>query len=260
MKYVFLFTLIFIFPSYATIYNNYESFNNVVSIGVGTASTSLSNSHGDSALTSITSYQLEVERLFKNNIWVDLNNSVVTSNLTTQVNGLGSNYNSFKSPFTQNPNVGGINLNIGYALLVPDYMLITPFINLGRNTNLSTSTVYFNNNKNITHDFYYTLGIGSKFDFIINQYFMVYLKPSINYNFDQSGPLDGVMPQNNLNYSIILGAKLNLYQNLQIGLNSYYSYYQVLSDLPLDKFTGYSIYSVANNTGYGININFGLVY
>ena len=259
MKCRFLFTLIFIFPAYANIYSAYESFNNVVSIGVGTSSVSLSNSKSNRALSSITLYQLEVERLFKNNIWIDLNNSVVVSNLTTQVNGLGSNYNSFKSPFTQNPNLGGINLNIGYVLLVQDF-LITPFINLGRNSNLSTSTVYFNNNKNITHDFYYTLGTGFKFDFIINQYFMLYLKPFINYNFDQSGPLDGVMPQNNLNYNIVLGTKFNLYKNLQIGLNSYYSYYQILSDLPLDKNTGYSIYSIVNNSSYGVNINFGLVY
>ncbi len=251
--------MIFLFSNcYAINYNSFESFNNTVSIGFGISSLNISNSAGSSALTSTFSYQLDIERLFKNNLWFNLNSSIVTSNLTSQADGIGSGGSGLKSPFSQNHDLGGINLSFGYALLDKD-ILIIPFLNLGRNTNLSSSTIYFNN-KNITNDFYYTLGIGSRLDFIVNKYFMIYLKPYMNYNLDQSGPLDGVMPQNNLVYNIVLGTKLNVYKNLQIAINGYYNYYQVLSDLPVDKYTGYSIYSVANNNGYGLNVNFGLVY
>lgn len=260
MKYRFFWAIIFGSSSYAINYNNFESFNNAVSIGLGVSNLNLSNSSGSSALTSNVSYQLDIERLFKNNLWFNLNGSIVVSNLTSQANGIGSSHNNFKSPFTQNPSLGGINVSIGYAVLEVYNTLIIPFVNLGRNTNLAASTVYFNNNKNITNNFYYTLGIGSRFDFITNEYALLYLKPYINYNFDQSGPLNGIMPQNNLTYNIVLGSKLNIYKNLQIGINGYYSYYQTLSDLPLDKYTGYSVYSAVNNGGYGLNLNFGIVY
>jgi hypothetical protein len=259
MKYKFLVLMLLTANGYTLEdYKQFQSFNNALSIGFGISRLNLSNG-SDSALVSGVSYQLDIERLFNNGIWMDLNSSVVVSSLTSQSIGTGSSA-SLKSPFNQNPDLGGINLNLGYSYLMSDDLLVTPFFNLGRNTNLASSTVYFNNNKNISNDFYYTLGVGSRIDYIINKSVMLYIKPYIDYNWDQSGPINGVMPQNNLTYNIMLGSKFDVYKNFQIGLNGYYSYYQQMSDLPIDKYTNKPIYTANSNSGYGGNITFGLVY
>ena len=138
MRYKYLLLSVLYSTIYAVDYNQFESFNNVLSIGLGVGRLNLSNNSHDSALASSVSYQLGVERLFKNQVWMDLNGSITVSSLTSQNNGIGSSNVMPKSPFNQNPNLGGVNLNLGYAYLLSN-VLYTPFINIGRNTNLASS-------------------------------------------------------------------------------------------------------------------------
>ena len=143
---------------------------------------------------------------------------------------------------------------------MPDHLLITPYGLVGRNTNLSASTVANNDNRNVTNDFYYTLGMGGQLQYVLNNTYSFYLDQLFAYNWDQSGPLNGVMPQNMLLYTTTLGAKLNVYKQLQIGLNGFVTFYRSMTSFPQDNTTGVSIYIPCNCTSYGGTISVGMTY
>jgi hypothetical protein len=137
--------------------------------------------------------------------------------------------------------------------------LLTPYGLLGRNTNLAASTLTSNNNSNVANDFYYTLGIGGRLEYRMDDTIDFYLDQLFAYNWDQSGPLNGIMPQNNQIYTTTLGAKFNVYKQLQLGISGFYSIYQPMASLPTDS-TGVGVYAPCNCGSYGGTISVGLTY
>lgn len=241
----------------STDYTQFKEFDRQFNINFGASSTTLKNGAGEIAGVSQQSYGLDVERLFDNGVWFDVNANIVVNSLTNQIDGLGSG----QSAFNQQPNMGGLNAKVGYAFdIIADHLLLIPYGLVGRNTNLTASTLYYNNDSNITNDFYYTGGIGTRLEYRINKTFDVYLDQLIAYNWDQSGPLGGVPPQNNMVYTTTLGAKFNVYKQLQLGANGFYSIYQNMAALPNDPSTGVSVYAPCNSGSYGGVVTVGMTY
>jgi len=215
--------------SYATDYSKFQEFNNQFNFGYGFSQSFLKNGTGSIAGVSQQSYNLD---------------------------GLGSG----ASAFNQMPNLGGLNGKVGYAFaVIPDTLSLTPYALIGRNTNLSASTAYNNKDANVSNDFYYTGGVGGRVGYNVANFLNVYADGLVAYNWDQSGPLGGIPPQNNMVYTATLGAKFNVYKQLQLGVNGFYSLYQNMASLPQDT-TGTSIYAPCNCGSYGGVFTVGLNY
>lgn len=243
-------------PINSSKYSAFQEFDRQFNIGYGMSQGTLKNGADELAGVTQSSINLEVERLFNNGVWFQVDGNIVVSSLNNQVNGVGSG----NSVFNQQPNLGGINGKVGYAFVViPDTILLTPYALIGRNTNLAASTVQNNNDANITNDFYYTGGLGGRLEYRINKTIDVYADELVAYNWDQSGPVGGIQPQNNMIFTTTLGAKFNVYKHLQLGINGFYSIYQAMASLPTD-YTGTSIYAPFNCGYYGGMITVGLTY
>ncbi|MFN8770430.1 MAG: hypothetical protein ACK5Z5_02105 [Neisseriaceae bacterium] len=238
-------------------YTSFQEFDRQFNLNFGISQTTLKNGVGDMAGVSQQSYGIDVERLFNNGVWFDISGNIVTSSLNNQVNGIG--YGS--SAFNQMWNLGGLNAKVGYGFgLIDEHLLLTPYALVGRNTNLAASTLLYNNNKNVTNDFFYTAGIGGRVEYRINSTVDLYLDQLIAYNWDQSGPINGVMPQNNQVYTTTLGTKFNVYKQLQLGLSAFYTIYQNMAALPTDPNTKVGVYYPGNEGSFGGTISIGLTY
>ncbi len=215
----------------------------------------LKNGQMDIAGISNQEYNIEIERLYNNGIWFNLNANLVTQSLNNQINGQGSGN---QTVVNQYPALNGMNLKLGNGILFnKQQILFTPYLQLGRNANLTASVLSNNHDMNITNDFYITIGGGARIEYQLNKYIEFYFDQAINYNFDQSSPLDGIMPQNTMLYTSMIGSKFNVYKQLQLGVNLFYNNYQNMASLPQDS-TGFGIYTPTFN--YGGALSIGLTY
>lgn len=238
-------------------YSSFQEFDKQFNINFGMSQTELKNGAGSIAGVTTQTYGLDIERLFNNGVWFDVSGNIAVNSLNNQISGVGSG----SVMFNQNPNLGGLNTKVGYAFdIMKDHMLLTPYGLVGRNTNLTSSTLVSNNYSNITNDFYYTAGIGGRLEYRFNHIYDVYLDQLVAYNWDQSGPQGGIMPQNNMVYTTTLGTKFNVYKQLQLGVSGFYSNYQNMAALPLDVQTGVSVYAPCNSGTYGGSISLGMTY
>ncbi len=212
-----------------------QKFDNSISIGFGIEQTTLSNGLQNQSLQQNQNMDLNVEKLFDNGLWANINAYMMmsTNSLGNQAIGTGMGYGQ---PASQNPSIGGFNAKLGYGLkLFDNYQLdylITPYAIFGRNTNLSMSAIFANGQTNVTNDFFYTAGFGLRAEYLINEYVQIYLDQAFNYNWDQSAPLNGIQPQNNEMLTTMLGLKFNVYENLQLGIGGFLNNYQYLATAP----------------------------
>jgi hypothetical protein len=241
--------------AFAASNGSFQQFDNQYNLGYGMSQYGLQNGAGSTAQVTNQFINLEVERLFNDGIWMDVNANMVTSSLTNQPAGtIGAG----AGPLNQSPTLGGLNAKVGYSFqLIKRHLLLTPYALVGRNTNLAASTLVTNEGANITNDFYYTGGVGGRLEYRINKYIDVYADQLAAYNWDQSGPTLGYQPQNNMMFTSTIGAKFNLYRNFQLGVNGFYNNYQYQAAAPADT-TGTSIYQAQN--GLGGMVTVGLTY
>ncbi len=238
--------------------SEFQKFDNEYNLGYSMYQTTLTNGAHNQNLQQSQALQLEVERLFDIGVWMNVAGDFVVS-----TNSLGNKIpvGQESSPFSQDFNLGGINAKVGYGYIISKkYLQFIPYGQIGRNTNLARSTVINNNQNNITNDYFITVGIGVRLEYRINDSIFVYIDQAGNYNWDQSGPVNGVQPQNNVIYTSTLGAKFNIWRNLQLGLKGFYNNYQYMAaapTLPYDP-TGSSIYQPQYNIGGMFTI--GLTY
>ena len=238
-------------------YSSFQEFDRQFNLNFSMRSSLIKNGANEVAGVTMQSYGLDVERLFDNGVWFDVSGNIMVTSLNNQVNGIGSG----QSAFNQDPNLGGLNAKVGYAFkIINDDFLLTPYGLLGRNNNLAASTLYFNNDNNITNDYYITGGVGGRLEYRINKIFDVYLDQLVEYNWDQSGPQGGLMPQNTVAYTTTLGAKFNVYKQLQLGVSGFYKIYQSMATLPNDPTIGTSIYAPCDCGSYGGTISVGMTY
>ncbi len=222
----------------------FQDFDNQFNLGYGMNQMSVKNSQNSDAQVTDSYLSFEVEKLFEMGVWFRVNANLVTSSLTNQSTGYGSTEKGSQyGVLNQSPNLGGIDGSVGYSFeLLPNLQLI-PYGYVGRNTNLTMATAINNQQANITNDYFYTLGMGARLEYRINSAIDVYFDQLANYNWDQSGPTSGISPVNLEVFVSTLGAKFNIYENFQVGVNAYYSNYQVAGNLSTDALTGASVFA-----------------
>jgi opacity protein-like surface antigen len=206
----------------------FQEFDNQVSIGFGinqnssgygTTNTIQPNSW---VISTSNVLNFEVEHLMNNGIWIDVNaNMAFGSGPVSQVPISGSNGGTYQSSDY------GMNAKVGYAFsgLAVKHLQLTPYVTVGLN-NVASSIQYAPSSNVISNNFSYLGGIGGRAEYRINHIFMIYADQMIGYNWDQSGPQNGIMPQNTVQFTSTLGAKFNVVKNLQLGIEGYYSDYQ----------------------------------
>ena len=248
-------------------YTNFQRFDNQIGFGMnyqnGNFNTSQSN--GNANQFSITTLNLEVEKLFDIGLWLDFNAGVAqTYTQTTSPNNGGG------SPLGSYPYLQTLNAKVGYNFPITDSFALVPYITLGKNANLTmfNSVAGGYTNVNVTNNFFYTLGGGLRVELPINKYIDVYLDQLVAANMDQtnynlnalSDPSSIVSPisASNTQWTTTLGIKVNPWQKLQLGANVFYTNY-----------SGYSQQSVAilnNNitsvpsTAFGFQMSAGFTF
>ncbi|TXI92948.1 MAG: hypothetical protein E6Q33_05320 [Neisseriales bacterium] len=220
----------------APVSNNhyFQEFDNQFSIGFGGTYGNLSNAYGQNSNYGTTFIGLSVERLFDIGLWGRVDASLMTG----YSNYNSTNQNAVTGPLGQDPSVAGINFKLGYAFLpIQEHLLVTPYILLGRNTNLTSNSLNNNTspsgggtsqlNSNVTQDYFWTMGFGGRVEYRINKVFELYADQGFLYNSDQSQPSSTYTPANNYQLVSTVGAKFNVWENLQLGLQGFYSYNQL---------------------------------
>ena len=162
----------------------------------------------------------EAERLLNNGIWIDIN-----ANMAFGAGPAGLSPYSIANDY-------GINGKVGYAFpMLNQHLQIIPYALIGLNNTASAGggLIALTANPQIANSFVYTGGIGGRLEYRINRAVLLYADQLVGYNWDQSGPQFGIMPQNNMLYTSTLGAKFNIVKNLQIGVRGYYNNYQPMA-------------------------------
>lgn len=254
-------------------YEDFQKFDNQISIGMSFSQATLSNGAQQQTLQQSQFMSLDAEHLFNNGVWANLNAYMMTStnSLGNQALGTGQGYGQ---PASQEPNVGGFNAKVGYSFpfdIADQKFMVTPYGIGGRNTNLAMASILANSYSNVTNDYFLTAGLGVKAQYIVNKYVNVYLDQAWAYNWDQSAPLYGIMPQNNQVFTTTLGAKYNVWEQLQLGVALFYNNYQYNATAPNTTTLG-SVGAGGGNNGvstvsiyqpqysYGTSISVGMTF
>jgi len=251
----------------ATNYAPFQEFDDQYNFGYSFSQYQLSNGGGQQALQQNQGINIEIERLFDVGVWMDIGANYVTATNSLGNKSMGTGMGSVQ-PASQVPNLGGVNGKVGYSFaVVPSTLLLTPYVLAGYNTNIAMSTLTANNFANVTGDTYVTGGVGGRLEYRITKWVDLYADQSVVYNWDNSGPLNGIMPQNNMIYTSTLGAKFKPYRNLILGVNGFYNNFQYMAAAPGSGATNggnspsgstYSIYQPQSNFGGMVTV--GLTY
>lgn len=207
----------------------FQEFDNQYYIGTGMSYGNSKNGYGQNANYNTISVAFGVEKLFDMNLWLAFNGALMTGygNLNS------SNPNAVTAPMGQDPSIANLDLKVGYAFpLIKDTLMITPYGLIGRNTNLSSNSV--NNNLppgptpeptiNATQDYFLSGGLGGRLEYRLDSVFDFYFDQNIVYNSDMSQPNSMYSNADNFSYTSTLGAKFNVWNELQLGAQAYYTH------------------------------------
>lgn len=235
----------------------FQAFENEYNLGYGFSQGSLINGAHNQSNYYAQSMNLEVERLFNNGIWLDGNfNAVTNYNQGNLGNGNGGDGSG--SPFGQNPFMFGFNLKTGYGFqLISQTLQIIPYVTFGRNANFANSTVVANDGASLTADYFYTGGLGARLNYRINDTFMLYADQLYSYNWDNSGAVKNVQTAaygksyaaTNYMFTSTIGAKFNIWENLQLGMNGFWQNYQPQSNISGLIYTPENVFGIMGTIG-----------
>jgi hypothetical protein len=242
--------------------STFQDFDNQYNLGFSYAQGGLINGHYQLSNYTEQALNLEVERLFDNKIWFDTNFNMVTAYNQPNLGNLNGGDNS-GIPFGQNPFYFGLKFKTGYAFeVVENHLLLTPYVLFGGTTNWATSSVIASGSKNLTALYFYTGGLGARVSYRINSAILLYFDQAYVYNWDNSGAIKEIQSDprfygksyaaTNYMFNSTLGSRFNLYKNLQLGLNGFYSNFQPQSNVAA------SVYLPTNS--YGVMASIGLTY
>jgi hypothetical protein len=139
------------------------------------------------------------------------------------------------------------NLKLGYNFpIVENSLSLTPYFLIGKNANINFINNLFTtyggvlhvpgfSQYGITQNYYITTGLGLRLEYPINKYFDVFFDQFVAYNADQA-PINysgsaglGVNSfsgdTSNTQYTSTLGLKVDLWDDLQLGANLFYTAY-----------------------------------
>ena len=237
----------------ANAYAPFQQFDRQYSLGVGATSGNLTN--GQNGQVNNSEYvNLEIERLFNVGVWLDINANLLTyysqavdPAVTVTGNTTGSQ-----------ANFGGINVKVGYAFpIYEDKLLLTPYGTIGRNTNISSYTMAYNSpTTNLTQDYFWSVGAGARLEYRINNYIDLYLDQNAIYNASQAPTVQSVPANNNYTYTTTLGSKFNVYRNLQLGAQAFYTNYYFTNSLTTPSYGN----ALVPQSSVGGLISVGLTY
>jgi hypothetical protein len=240
----------------------FQKFENQYNLGYSFTQSTLINGDQETSSFNTQSINLEIERLFDVGVWFDVSSYTVTSYSQPNLGALNGGDGSGIA-FGQDPFMFGINAKVGYAFqLINNTLQIIPYAGFGRNANLAASTVIANNHTPLTNDYFYTGILGARLAYRINNSIMLYANEEYNYNWDNSGAIKDIQTKDSLygksyaatNYTLTttLGAKFNLTQNFQVGVNGFWNNFQPQSNISGKMYT-------PTNT-FGEMVTVGLTY
>jgi hypothetical protein len=263
MRKIVLANLLLAFASivYASTNSLFEQFEDEFNIGYGLSQGTLINGAHNTALINTDYVSLEIERLFGNGVWLDANLSQVTSYNQPNLGRLNGGNGSMVA-FGQNPFMYSLTFKGGYSFeVVANHLQLIPYAMLGRNTNWATSTIIANGYAPlVTRDYFYTGGLGGRLAYRIDSSVMLYLDQIYLYNWDNSGAIKYIQtaPYNygksyaatNYGFTTTLGAKYNVWKDLQLGLNLYWNNFQPQSNIAGVMYTPTNTYGVLGSVGF----------
>jgi hypothetical protein len=222
-------------------YQAFQHFDNRVSFGTNYGQGTLSTNNATNSNTyNYNSINVEVEKLFDVGIWLD---GQIGNLNTYEQNG------TTLAPLGSYQYLATANLKLGYNFpIVENSLSITPYFLIGKNANinfLNNLVTTYNivapgvtglSNYGITQNYYVTTGLGLRLEYPINKYFDVFFDQFVAYNADQAplkintpGLFQGVNSFNgdtsNTQYTSTLGLKVDLWDDLQLGANLFYTAY-----------------------------------
>jgi hypothetical protein len=211
--------------------NLFQEFDNRASIGYGIQQNT--SGYGTSATVPVNSWvystsnvlNFEVEHLMNVGVWIDVNANMAFGAGPVNANPVtGSNGGTYQS------SAYGLNGKVGYAFTMANqHLQITPYAALGINS-MAGSIQYISATPGVAaNSFAYLGGAGGRIEYRINHAILLFADQLFAYNWDQSGPIGGVMPQNMITLTSTLGAKFNLAPNFQLGVQGVYSNFQPLA-------------------------------
>lgn len=263
MKYKLLAAIMVVTGSgFAVDNGTFQAFENEYNIGYGYQQGTLINGYGDTSSFSAQSLNLEVERLFDNGIWIDANFNMVTNYSQPNLGYLNGG-NGSQVPYGQDPFMFSLTGKAGYAFqVISNRLQLVPYAMFGRTVNWSTSTVIANGGQNMADDYFYTGGLGGRINYRISPVILVYADELYTYNWDNSGAVKSIQTSTDLygksyaatNYMFTstVGAKFNVWRDLQLGANAFWNNYQ-----PQSNISGI-MYSPTNTFGGMLSV--GLTY
>ena len=208
----------------SNVYTSFQKFDRQYSLGLGYQSGNLTAAGSSGGNYNATILNVEVERLFNVGVWMDINGYLYGS--YTQSPSEDPAVQMFGQLTGSDPQFGGLNAKVGYAFpLYKDHLMLTPYGELGRNVNFSSYTLQGTTNANLTSDYYWTFGAGARLEYRLNEIFDFYLDQNMIYNSSQAPMTQGMVPANFYSNITTLGAKFNLWRNLQLGAQLYYNNY-----------------------------------
>ena len=238
----------------------FQDFDNQFYIGYGMGNGNTKNSYGQKANYATNDVAFGVEKLFDMGIWLAFNGT-----LMTQYNNLSSNPNAVSDPVGQDPAIADLDLKVGYAFpVLKDTLLLTPYGLLGRNTNISSNSLQDNNSSssgtstitvNSTQDYFLSTGLGGRLEYRLDKIFDFYFDQNVVYNIDMSHPTSQYAPMTNVSFTSILGAKFNVWRELQLGAQTYYNYSALTNGLTTPQ-----QYDLIPQNYFGGMITVGLTY
>lgn len=204
----------------------FNRFDNQYNFGYSFTWMTLKNGNGHTIQISNQAANLEIEKLFSNYIWLDAAANIVTTTSEDNNSASGTGVSDYMTPATQNPNLGGVNIKLGYAFeTMPNQLLLTPYALIGRNTNAAMSTILANSYRKITHDYFYTIGAGARAEYILSPQWSIYADEALSYDIDQSEPIAPYKDANIFKSTTVIGTKYMPYKNVILGLSGFYSYF-----------------------------------
>lgn len=245
--------------AYARVSNVFRRFENQYNLGYGLSQNTLINGSHNKVIARTDYINLEIERLWDSKVWLDVNFNQVTAYNQPNLGRLNGG-NGSGSPFGQNPFMLSFTGKLGYGFnLIDQRLQLTPYVMLGRNANFATSTIIANGQAPLTHDYFYTGGLGGRLSYLATSSIMLYLDQIYLYNWDNSGAIKYIQtaPYNygksyaatNYGFTTTLGGRFNMWKNLQLGLNFYWNNFQPQSNIAGVMYTPTDTFGVMGSIG-----------
>jgi hypothetical protein len=172
---------------------------------------------------------LQIEKLFDIGVWFLVDGTLVNSYSQSKNQSQVAGQQSGNNITGNNPFFGGISAKVGYAFPFNDSILVTPYGQLARSTNMSSFALdnISAGENNLTQSYFNTLGYGFRVEVLaIQKYLELYIDENLHYNFSQT-PIADAVYRGNPSYgewASTIGLKWRVAYNFQIGANYTFSY------------------------------------